>query len=246
MKFEAMLRFLECADEHFLLDKTAAFIYNRSTINGTGGVRVPRGENQKQKLFRILEMLMRETDEDHGLTMAEMIERLSEYGISAERKSIYDDLLVLEGLGHYVEKTNDRPPRYKLTERIFELAELKMLVDAVEASKFITKKKSREIISKLEFFAGVHKSRELSREVVVEDKIKTENPASLYSIDTIHNAINSNKKLSFKYFDYNGKKEKILRHGGAPYLTSPISLVWDDEKYYLVAYDEDVKRIKNF
>ena len=205
-----------------------------------------KSENQKQKLFRLLEILIRETDEDHGLSMPELISRLGEYGISAERKSLYDDFLVLEDLGFEVSRTETRPPKYKLDVKIFELAELKMLVDAVQSSKFITAKKSREIIEKLGLFAGAHKSRELSRQVYVEDRVKTMNSAALYSIDAIHSAINGGRALSFKYFDYNGEKKKVLRHNGAPYQVTPCALIWDDEKYYLVAYDESEGIIKNF
>ena len=205
-----------------------------------------RSEKQKQKLFRILEILMKETDEDHGLSINEIISRLCELGISAERKSLYDDFRVLEDLGFDISKTETRPPCYKLDTKIFELAELKMLVDAVQSSKFITAKKSREIIDKLGLFAGVHRSRELSRQVYVEDRIKTMNTAAIYSIDAIHTAINSAKKLSFKYFDYNGEKKKILRHDGQPYVVSPCALIWDDEKYYLVALDDRDSIIKNF
>ena len=207
---------------------------------------MPKREKQKQKLFRVLEILMRESDEEHGLSMNEIISRLDEYGISAERKSIYDDFLTLGELGFDVSHTETRPPKYKLDTRIFELAELKMLVDAVQASKFITAGKSREIIEKLEIFAGAHRSRELSRHVFVEDRVKTVNPSSIYSIDSIHTAINDSKKLSFKYFDYNGSKEKVYRHGGEPYRVSPCALLWDDEKYYLVAYDEKEAIVKNF
>ncbi len=203
-------------------------------------------ENQKQKLFRLLEILMRETDEEHGLTINEIISRLDEYGISAERKSIYDDFATLEELGFYVSRTSTRPPKYMLDNKIFELAELKMLVDAVQSSKFITTKKSRDIIEKLEIFAGAHHSRELSRQVYVEDRVKTLNHSSIYSIDAIHNAINEKKKLSFKYFDYNGEKKKVFRHDGAPYVVSPYALIWDDEKYYLVAFDEREEIVKNF
>ena len=203
-------------------------------------------ENQKQKLMRLLEILMRETDDEHGLSMSEIISHLSEYGISAERKSIYDDFIALEEFGFYVSHTQTRPPKYKLDTKIFELAELKMLVDAVQASKFITAKKSREIIEKLGIFAGAHRSRELSRQVYVEDRVKTQTNTSIYSIDSIHAAINGGRKLSFKYFDYNGEKKKVFRHGGALYITTPCALLWDDEKYYLVAYDEEAEKIKNF
>ena len=205
-----------------------------------------KNEKQKQKLFRILEMLMRESDEKHGLTINEIIDRLSLFGIKAERKSIYDDFMVLEELGFGISKLSTRPPKYTLENRIFELAELKMLVDAVESSKFITVGKSREIISKLEIFAGIHNTHKLSRQVYVEDRIKTQNSTSLYSIDAIHSAINEKKKLSFKYFYYDSNKKKVLRNNGEPYVVSPTALLWNDENYYLVALDEKADTVKNF
>ena len=205
-----------------------------------------KSERQKQKLFRILEFLMARTDEEHGITVNEIINALSEYGIKAERKSIYDDFLTLEELGFPVGKLPGRPPSYTLLERVFELAELKMLVDAVEASRFITAKKSRDIISKLEIFAGEHKSRELSRQVYVEDRVKTGNSATIYNIDAIHAAINSNKRLTFKYFDYDGTGKRLYRHGGATYNVSPCALIWNDANYYLVAYDEEAGIVKNY
>ncbi len=205
-----------------------------------------KSEKQKHKLFRILEMLMKESDDTHGLSINEIIERLGEMGIKAERKGIYDDFTVLGELGFPVMKLPTRPPKYTLENRIFELAELKMLVDAVESSKFITTKKSREIISKLETFAGTHRSRELSRQVYVEDRVKTQNNSSIYSIDAIHTAINEKKKLSFKYFYYDSSKNKILRNGGEPYTVTPIALLWNDENYYLVALDENADTVKNF
>ncbi len=207
---------------------------------------MPRSEKQKQKLFRLLEILMRETDEEHGLSMAEIIKRLSDYGISAERKSIYDDFMTLEELGYEVSHTATRPPKYMLETRIFEIAELKMLVDAVQASKFITAAKSREMINKLGLFAGSHRLRQLSRQVYVDDRVKTQNASSLYSIDSIHEAINGSRKLSFKYFDYNREKKKVFRRGGEPYRVDPCALIWDDEKYYLVAFDERDGARKNF
>lgn len=205
-----------------------------------------RSEKQKQKLFRILEILMRETDEECGISVNEIIERLGEYGISAERKSIYDDFLVLEEIGFPVLKISGKPTRYTLAERILELAELKMLVDAVQSSKFITAKKSREIIGKLEAFAGERKSRELSRQVYVEDRVKTANSATIYTIDSIHSAINSDSRLSFKYFEYDGNKAKVFRRGGERYEVSPCALVWSEENYYLVAYEENADLVKNF
>lgn len=202
-------------------------------------------ENQKQKLFRLLQILMNETDEERGLSMSEIIERLDKFGVSAERKSIYEDFLTLEELGFPVSHISSRPPKYFLEERIFELAELKMLVDAIQSSKFITAKKSRDIIKKLEGFAGAA-SNELVRQVYFEDRVKTNNTGALYAVDAIHSAINSDTRLSFKYFEYDGNKNKVFRRGGEHYEVSPYALLWSEENYYLVAYEEKAGIMKNF
>lgn len=206
---------------------------------------MPRGENQKQKLFRILEMLMRYTDEDHGLTINEIISRLEEYGISAERKSLYSDFDTLEELGFSVVRLYGNPPSYTLAERIFEMPELKLLVDAIQSSKFITKEKSFEMIEKLKLFAG-SRSSELARQVHVKDRVKTENAASIYTIDRIHTAIKEKLRITFSYIDYNVDKKKYLKHDGKKYNVSPKALIWSNDNYYLVGFDEDAGIIKNF
>ena len=204
-----------------------------------------KSENQKQKLFRILEILMRETDEEHGLTINEIISRLEDYGISAERKSLYSDFATLEELGFSVLRLYGNPPEYTLAERIFEMPELKLLADAVQSSKFITAEKSFEIIEKLKIFAG-SRAQELTRQVYVKDRVKTENAASIYAIDLIHTAIKENLRVTFSYYDYNVDKKKYLRHGGKKYVVSPKALIWSNENYYLVGFDEDAGYIKNF
>lgn len=205
-----------------------------------------KNENQKLKLFRVLEFLMERTDDETGVSMAEIISHLESRGISAERKSIYDDLRLIDELGFEVIKLEGKPTRYTLGERIFEFAELKMLVDAIQSSKFITAKQTENIIKKLKSFAGARHSGELARQVYVEDRVKTVNKAALYSIDCIHNAINGNRRISFAYFDYNSEKQKVLRHGGERYSVTPKTLMWNDENYYLVGYDEGAGQIKNF
>ena len=190
---------------------------------------------------------MRETDDEHGITVPEIIRLLdTEYGICAERKSVYDDILVLTELGFDVQMLPTRPPSYALVGRMLEMPELKMLVDAIQSSKFITAGKSRELISKLSVFAGRHGATKLSRQVYVEDRVKTANSAVVYSTDAIHSAINGNKQITFCYFDYDGDKKKVLRHGGRKYAVSPCSLIWNDENYYLAGFDEDAGIIKNF
>lgn len=204
-----------------------------------------RGENQKLKLFRLLDILMRGTDDEHGMDMNEIISALSDYGITAERKSIYSDIECLCELGFEVLKmTDSRPVKYALVGRYFENAELKMLVDATEASKFIPQEKCREIVKKLEVFAGKRGARDLARKVYVDDRAK--NKTVFYSTDAIHSAINLSKTVAFKYFNYNVHKRKEYHKNACEYHVSPLSLVWNDENYYLIAYDEEEKRLKNF
>ncbi len=205
-----------------------------------------RSEKQKQKIFRIIEMMIEQTDESHGLTVKDIISRLEKYGISAERKSIYDDMLTLGELGFDVITLPKKPPEYTLGTRPFELAELKLLVDAVESSRFITAKRSRALIEKLRAYAGHRHSSELSRQVYVEDRIKTENDFSFENIDLLHKAINDNKRIAFKYFDYNARGERFLRHGGAVYEVSPVALIMSEENYYLVGYDAAACANKHF
>ncbi len=204
-----------------------------------------KSENQKLKLIRLLEILMRRTDDEHGINMAQIISALAEFGISAERKSVYADMECLSELGFEVLKMTDvKPPKYALVGRYFEAAELKMLVDAIEAAKFIPQSKCREIVKKLELFAGKKGARDLARRVYVDDR--AENKSILYAVDAIHTAINSSVLVAFKYFKYNVEKNKEFHKGGARYLVSPLSLVWNDENYYLIAFDEDEGIVKNF
>ncbi len=207
---------------------------------------MPKGENQKLKLVRLIEIFMRRTDDECGITVNEIIEELARYGIPAERKSIYSDFAALEELGFPVIRLSGKPPAYTVGERIFELPELKMLVDAIQASKFITAERSRVLIEKLKLFAGSRGAKELSRQVIVEGRAKTENSAAVYTVDTIHKAINESRRISFSYFDYNSSGKRVFRHDGKIYNVSPKCLVWNDENYYLVGYDEDFGGIKNF
>ncbi len=206
---------------------------------------MPKSENQKLKLFKLLEILMEKTDEDHGIDMSEIIFSLSECGISAERKSIYTDIECLSSLGFEVIKMKDtKPPKYALVGRYFENAELKMLVDAIEAAKFIPSDKCREIVKKLQVFAGKRGARTLSRRVYVDDR--AESKTLLYAVDALHAAISASVAVTFKYFRYNSDKKKEYHKDGRLYTVSPLSLVWNDENYYLIAFDEDEKILKNF
>lgn len=205
-----------------------------------------KSSNQKLKILYLLKILTERTDEDHPMTLAQIIEALGEYGVSAERKSLYDDFESLRVYGADIEKSQNKTVGYYIASRSFELPELKLLVDAVQASKFITRKKSAELIRKIEGFASTHEAQQLHRQVFVANRIKTMNESIYYTVDYIHDAISGDNRIAFKYFDWNEKKEKILRHGGKIYEVSPWALTWDDENYYMIAYDSEAEKIKHY
>lgn len=200
----------------------------------------------KLKLLYIMDILLKKTDEENFVTVNDIINELKNSGISAERKSIYSDieLLKLYGLDIICEK--GRCNKYFIGSRDFELAELKLLVDSVESSKFITHKKSRLLIKKLEKLTSLNKAKELDRRVIVSDRVKTSNERIFYNVDTLHRAIYENKQVSFKYFDYDLNKKIKFRRNGDRYTLSPYALTWSDENYYLISYYERYKDISNF
>ena len=207
---------------------------------------MPRSANQKLKLLCLCRILWERTDEDHPMTVPELIQALEAWDIKAERKSIYDDMEALRTLGIDVQSRKGKSPGWFLGERTFQLAELKLLVDAVQSSKFITQRKSSELIRKLESLVSEYEARELQRQVYVSGRIKTMNESIYYTVDAIYSAIASNRKILFQYFQWNAKKEMELRHGGAFYRISPWGLAWDNENYYLVGYDSEAGMIKHY
>ncbi len=208
---------------------------------------MPKGTNQKFKLYRLAQIMMKKTDEEHYMTMPEIMSALGEYEITADRKSIYNDLRDLEMFGIEVEGEKAGSGfHYHVVNRPFELPELKLLVDAIQSSKFITEKKSNSLIRKLETMVSEYDAQKLQRQVYVSGRIKAMNESIYYTVDAIHNAISENRKIKFQYFQWNVKKEPELRHGGAWYHISPWGLSWDDENYYLVGFDSEAARIKHF
>lgn len=202
---------------------------------------------KKQKILYLIKLLMEKTDCEHGVTIADIIEYLEQNGIKAERKSLYDDIETLNDFG--LEVLNQKRGKncyYYVTTRRFELAELKMLVDTVQASKYISEKKTRQLIKKLEGLVSEHEGKRLHREVQIQDRIKTMNETVLYSVDAIQQAIAENKQISFQYFGWNMKKEMQLHHEGATYQVSPWALVMDQENYYLVGYDHQSEEIRHY
>ena len=208
---------------------------------------MPKGKNQKFKLYRLAQIMLEQTDEEHYITMPEIMSALAEYEITADRKSIYADLKDLEKLGIEIEGERiGSGYHYHVIGRNFELPELKLLVDAIQSSKFITERKTNALIKKLEKMVSKYDAQKLQRQVYVSGRIKTMNESIYYTVDAIHNAITENKKIKFQYYQWNVKKEMELRHNGAWYHISPWGLSWADENYYLVAYDAAAGIIKHY
>jgi len=207
---------------------------------------VPKEYNQKLKLLYLLKILTQYTDENNHLTMGEIIEKLAQYGIKAERKSIYSDIRMLKqyGVDIICQKTNTFG--YYIGHREFEVAELKLLVDSVQSSKFITKKKSNALIKKLEGLTSIHLAKELRRQVYVSDRVKTLNETIYYNVDTLHTAITQNTKIAFKYYEYDINKQKKLRNDGEDYIVSPYSLSFSDDNYYLIAHYPKYDKLTHF
>ena len=199
--------------------------------------------DEKLKIFHILRILREETDEEHRIFVPEIIKRLEEIGITAERKSIYRDLDTLSTYGFDI--SHDRTG-CALLSRDFRLAELKLLVDAVQASRFITGDRQAELIEKLTHLTSRHQAKMLNRAVRTEEADRNQNKSILINIDWIHSAMADNKKISFQYFDWTPKKEQQLRHEGKRYDMSPWALVWSNENYYMLAYDEKMETIRHF
>ena len=205
------------------------------------------GENQKLKMLYLVKIFSEQTDESHALSLQEIAAQLEACGVNAERKTLYKDFEELAKFGLEILSEQDgRNVRYHLATRRFELPELKLLVDAVQGSKFITEKKSRQLIRKLESLASVHEARRLQRQVLITGRIKAMNESIYYNVDMLHDAINADRQIRFQYFQWNVHKQQELRRGGDWYCISPWSLLWDDENYYLVAYDARDRKIKHY
>ena len=206
-----------------------------------------KSANQKLKLLYLLKILTEQSDEEHCMSTQALIDALDEYGIKAERKSIYDDIAQLIDFGYDIVLTKAKiGGGYYLASREFELAELKLLVETVQASRFLTLKKSRELIAKIEKLASKAEAGQLQRQVYVANRIKTANESIYYIVDDIHRAIQNNEQITFQYLEWNLKKELVPRKDGKVYRISPWALTCKDENYYLIAHENESDSIKHF
>ena len=207
---------------------------------------MPKSSNQKLKLLYLMKIFLENTDSTHALTLKELSTELGKYEIRAERKSLYDDIELLRVFGLEICVIRDRQVRYYAGAHTFELAELKLLVDAVQSSKFITEKKSNALIKKLEGLASRYEAAQLHRQVTVGGRLKAANEEIFCNVDMIHRAISENRKICFRYFEWNSEKRRVLRRDGEFYCVSPWALTWDDENYYMIGYDSESATLKHY
>ena len=205
-----------------------------------------KSANQKRKLLLLAKLLLERSDEDHPISRQDMQQELERWGVSAERKSIYDDMEQLKELGLDVQARRGRSGGWYIGARNFELAELKLLVDAVQSSRFLTKRKSDALIRKLEGLTSVHQARQLQRQVYVDRRVKTMNESIFYNVDRLQGAIAQNKVVTFRYFEYNQRRERVFRREGERYRLTPYGLIWDSENYYLAGWDELRHEVRHY
>ena len=201
----------------------------------------------KMKMLHLVRIFTQETDDEHALTLQEIAARLEAVDIKADRKTLYEDFEELRQYGYdIIAEQRNRNTYYHLGAREYELPELKLLVDSVQAAKFITTRKSRELIRKLEKHVSRYQAEQLHRQVFIAGRVKSMNESIYYNIDKLHEAINRGVQIRFQYGQWNVNKTIELRRDGAWYQVSPWALTWDDENYYLVAYDADADMIKHY
>ena len=204
-------------------------------------------KDPKLRPLYLAQILYERTDEDHYLTTAELMEILEkEHGFKVHRQTIPADVAALRSFGMEIQEVMSSQKRYNLISREYDIAEIKLLIDAVESSKFITKKKSEELVAKLSKMAGRNQAENLKRNIAAEDRIKYDNESIYLIIDGINEAINAGKQISFLYFKYDVRKEPRLRNDGKPWTFSPHKLVWNGDFYYMVGVFDNGKRVGTF
>ncbi|MBO6114690.1 MAG: WYL domain-containing protein [Lachnospiraceae bacterium] len=204
-------------------------------------------KNQKLKLLYLAKILQEKTDDEHGFTLPQIQEELAKYDIEANRKTLYADIAALNEYGIEIIKNQEGYKTfYHYGKREFEPAELRLIIDAIASSKFITIRKSKQLIKKLEKMVSIHEAKLLNREVIVSDRVKNMNESIFYTVDAIQYAISNNHRIKFRYYSWNMKGEMEFHHDGEFYDVSPWALCWDSENYYMVGYDTNIDEIRHY
>lgn len=192
----------------------------------------------KRRIFVLLRLLYEQTDEEHQMTSDELVEYLKEKKVPANKKTLKSDIDLMTEAGLDIVTVSSKPNRYFWGSRHFEVPELKLLIDAVSSSRFITQKKSEQLVKKLTELVSVNQKSELKRHLYATNRVKTSNESIFYTVDTINQAITQKRRITFKYTEYDGEKNIVFRNGGEVYELSPYALFWNEDYYYVVGYSE--------
>ena len=192
----------------------------------------------KARLLVLTKMFYELTDENHPMDTFEIIEYLSEHGVPANTKTLRSDIALLKDMDIDIVTVSGKPNKYFWGARLFEMPELKLLIDAVASSRFITRNKSRNLSQKLAGLASIDQSKQLSRHVYCTGRVKPGNENVFYYMDLINNAIELKRKISFSIAEFDGRKKKVLRNDGETYVISPYAMYWNDDFYYVVGWSD--------
>lgn len=203
-------------------------------------------DNRRSRILYIYKMLLEETDDQHPLTIPQIVSKLHSLGIEAERRTVYEDIEALRTFGLDIIYQKEKNHNYYIGARSFELAELKLLADAVQSSRFITPKKSEQLIKKLQSLTSQEQAKELSRQIYITNRVKSPNEQIFYNVDALHKAIDAGKQITFQYMEYGFDKKLHPRRDGELYHASPYLLSWDDENYYLIAWHDRYESLSHF
>lgn len=199
-----------------------------------------------RKTITVLRFLWENTDENNQATTADIIDGVGKLGVSIDRHTIKPIVNQLTELGIDVIENSGSPNKYYIGTRVFELPEMKMLIDAVEAAKFISASRSKELVSKITSLAGPTEAKELKRHLYIDGRAKSESKNLLLTVDTLHIAINEKRRVNFMYYDYNVEKKRVHKHRGYVYQLSPYALVWQDDFYYVLGFSERHQKMTKF
>lgn len=200
----------------------------------------------KLKLLYLIRILQEETDPEVGLSMPQIIERLREHDIAAERKAIYRDFQALRDMGFDVVKIPTRPVQYALVRSELGFDDVMMLIDVVQSCRFITERKSNQLVKSLKGLLSNRERKLLARRVHVRDRVKSQSESVFHSVDIIHEALQHRRKVEFLYFSYGTNMERVARHGGKRYILTPVKVIYAESNYYLAAYDDEAEMMKTF
>ena len=201
---------------------------------------------QKQRLLCLMRILQTETDASQGLSMPQIIQRLEQEGISAERKALYRDIDALRSAGFDIRKLSARPVQYALIRSELGIDDVMMLVDVVQSSPFLTERKSNQLVKSLKRLVSDREQKKLAKRVHVQGRIRNQNDSVFHSVDKIHEAMQLRRKIEFLYYSYDTKLKQKARHDGKLYVVTPVKVVYADDNYYLAAYDDEDGKVKTY